>query len=702
MRSGTNLPGLPAAEVRRPDGPDAGFSRRLGRRLVAAVGMTLAIMWALFAYSTAQQFALARQAAVSDTTTLSKLVEAWTHSTLQRFDFLVASIATHLDFDQSVDHLNLLLARQEAADPDLFVVVEIRDRRNQLLATSDPRFPQQSARNFDSDLAPSTNSVIGLPRRVGNQVLIPVLHPLHAEDGTPTGSIVAEIDPRYFAGFNANLGLPESASIILLRADGPLLARNIDALGAIGGSYRNTPLWSAFADAPAGSFEAVEADGTRRVVSYRSSTDFPLVVSIGYSSDHVFAEAWRHALSTGLIGLVLSALIIVATLMLVRQLRRRAVAEAAAETARAAVQSVGNGVAVVMLDVDRRIALVNPALCRLLDCTAAQLEGTHLRDPRVADTLGLCAGADWPDLASVEAVREVPRFSINGFTTWVEIRSAPIRDRHGLARHAVLVVTEVTERKHAERELVEAKEVAEASSRAKTDFLTNMSHELRTPLNAIIGFSEIIARELFGPLENDRYREYADCIHTSGSHLLEIISDILDLAKIEANRIVLDEEAVDVADILAMCTTLVAGRADTAGVTVRSEIDPELPALRADSLRLKQIVLNLLSNAVKFSPDGGEVVMRATARRGRGIEIAVVDRGCGMTGPQIDLAMQPFRQVNGLIAKNKEGTGLGLPLACRLMRLHGGSIVIDSAPGRGTVAQACFPDERSVARRSAA
>ena len=229
-----------------------------------------------------------------------------------------------------------------------------------------------------------------------------------------------------------------------------------------------------------------------------------------------------------------------------------------------------------------------------------------------------------------------------------------------------------------------------------------MSHELRTPLNAIIGFSEIIEREMFGALMNDRYRDYAGSIHKSGTHLLDIISDILDLAKIEANRIVLDEEQIDMAEVIAMCATLVSGRADAAGVAIRLDIPANLPLLRADELRVKQILVNLLSNAVKFSPDGAEVAVSAHHADTGELEIAIRDTGCGMTATQIDLAMQPFRQVDGMVARKHEGTGLGLPLACRLMRLHGGIIRLVSRPGMGTTARAIFPADRAVFRRSAA
>ncbi|MEK9660810.1 MAG: hypothetical protein VW644_03590 [Alphaproteobacteria bacterium] len=264
--------------------PSTGFARRLGRGLATSVALMLAAIWGLFALSAAHQIEQARQSAISDTATLAKLVEAWNRSTLQRFDFLVASIETHLVIGQTETSLNELLARQEAADPDLFVAVELRDRRNRLVATSNPAFPPDSARNFDSDLPATTDTLIGLPRVVTGQVLIPVLHALHASDGRRLGSVVAEIDANYLAGFTTRLGLPTDASIILLRADGPLLASNMTGLGKPGTSYRSSPLWQALSDRPEGHFEAVETDGIDRVVSYRTSPDFPLVVAIGFAT----------------------------------------------------------------------------------------------------------------------------------------------------------------------------------------------------------------------------------------------------------------------------------------------------------------------------------------------------------------------------------------------------------------------------------
>jgi signal transduction histidine kinase len=239
-----------------------------------------------------------------------------------------------------------------------------------------------------------------------------------------------------------------------------------------------------------------------------------------------------------------------------------------------------------------------------------------------------------------------------------------------------------------------AKVEAETANRTKSEFLANMSHELRTPLNAVIGFSEVIKMGMFGPI-NERYRSYGTDIFKSGTYLLELINEILDLSKLEARQLELDEEAVDLSAVIWAGKRLIETLAQKSKVRLSEDIDADLPAVRGDDRRLRQILINLLSNAVKFTPEGGQVRVAAHLREG-GIAISVTDTGIGMRAEDIPKALEPFGQINSKISRKYEGTGLGLPLAKHLIELHGGGLSIESEVNVGTTVTITLPPARVI------
>jgi signal transduction histidine kinase len=252
------------------------------------------------------------------------------------------------------------------------------------------------------------------------------------------------------------------------------------------------------------------------------------------------------------------------------------------------------------------------------------------------------------------------------------------------------------DRETAYEELRLAKEEAEAANQAKSGFLATMSHELRTPLNAIIGFSEMMLREVLGSLGNEQYRTYVGDIHASGTHLLQIINDILDLSKAEAGKIDLAEEIFDLRDVMRSVTQLTAGRIAEAGLTQSVELASDLPPLRADERKTKQVLLNLITNAVKFTPPGGCVSVEARYECDTGLIVTVSDNGIGIPGGDLERVLKPFEQVDSSLSRQHQGTGLGLPLVKAIMEIHGGHLRLKSELGVGTEVTVTFPPERIV------
>ena len=257
---------------------------------------------------------------------------------------------------------------------------------------------------------------------------------------------------------------------------------------------------------------------------------------------------------------------------------------------------------------------------------------------------------------------------------------------------------DVTELVRAEENLHQAMAKATAASEAKSTFLANMSHELRTPLNAIIGFSEITMRELFGPLGSDRYRGYMRDINESANLLLELITDILDFSKAETGMLEIEEKPVDLGEDIKWTLRIQAERAERRQVTLVEEIPVDLPYLRGDKRRIRQVLLNLVSNAIKFTEAGGRITLCAARAEDGGIVVSVEDTGIGIAEEDIARVLEPFVQLNRPRNRWQEGTGLGLPLCKQLVEFNGGTLGIESTLGEGTKVTMRFPAERSIPR----
>lgn len=436
-------------------------------------------------------------------------------------------------------------------------------------------------------------------RRLAGETFVGV--PSRDSDGrwvVPVSRAVLDAGGRIRAVAMATADLDSFASLLspvvqlghaarLIHADGTLLARAPLRDDLIGTSLANTRLMRELVrQGPRGfDSEGVQGDGGERLIAYRVSPAWGLVVSVGFDKNAAFAALRRQFVQWGIVAVLLAGLALLSVAGQVRENRRlRAHAEA-------------------------------------MEAMAADLR-----------------------------------------------RAATI---------------------------------AEDANRAKSEFLAKMSHELRTPLNAVLGFSEMMERQVFGPLGAERYSEYVRDIHSSASHLLGLISDLLDLAKIETGRFTLHEEWVDLGALLDACAHMVRDDAVRRRLAFRVELPRQIIRLRADEMRLRQIIVNLLSNAVKFTPAGGEITLSADAASGRPVCLRVVDTGIGMSGEQLRNVVKFGVVPNAQRVRAGEGSGLGLAIARSLAEQHGGSLNIESVPGRGTTVTVILPQER-VAVASAA
>jgi PAS domain S-box-containing protein len=354
--------------------------------------------------------------------------------------------------------------------------------------------------------------------------------------------------------------------------------------------------------------------------------------------------------------------------------------------------------AITVYSREGRLVRANRCAQRLSGYTEAEL-----RDPETwkqiippEDYAGVAGFLDRPKLS------DFPRPNVNywinkaGERRLMKWSNVALDDGHGGVMLVVCIGFDITDQRRFEQELIEARNRAQEANVAKSMFLANMSHELRTPLNAIIGFSQVI-RDRIIAASPQKTGEYAGDIYDSAVLLLDLISDILDMSKLEANKAVVQPEDIDVVDLISGCIRLVRQRAQEVGIKIIQSIDADLPLLHVDERMIKQVVLNLMSNAIKFTPSTGTVLVAASRTADGGVQVSVSDTGIGIAESELLNLFRPFHQAHSPRVKKPQGTGLGLAISKRLIELHDGEVGIASVEGRGTTVTVKLPKARCVA-----
>ncbi|HYG91731.1 MAG TPA: ATP-binding protein [Azospirillum sp.] len=383
----------------------------------------------------------------------------------------------------------------------------------------------------------------------------------------------------------------------------------------------------------------------------------------------------------------------------VRNVTERALAEGEARRARDllvdAIESIADGF--VLYDADDRLVLCNAKYRELYALSEDQIRPGStfeaiLRDSALRGQYAVPPEEleDWiADRMARHRACGSPFLQQLADGRWLRVEERRTRDGGTVGLRSD--VTDLTQR---EAELHAARDEAERANRSKSDYIHHLSHELRTPLNAVMGFAQLIGEELMGPLGNPRYRDHARQIASAGEYMLDMIGRLLDLAKIEAGRMELREEACDLGLLTDMTFAMMHAHADAKGVTLVCEVPEDMPPVRGDLSLIRQMLTNLVGNAVKFSKPGGRVTVRACRPADGGLDLSVVDTGIGMSADQLPRALDAFGQVHERAVSAERGSGLGLPLTRALIELHGGRFTIDSAPGVGTTVRLIFPPSR--------
>jgi PAS domain S-box-containing protein len=528
---------------------------------------------------------------------------------------------------------------------------------------------------------------------------------LETRDGQFAGVVVAYIDVEALAREFDRLRTHPESSLALIAADGTLVTRapySPDFVGqAVLYPRRTAGGRKLSGDADSVVFHRPNAlDGISRLIAQSRLDRYPFTVGTTITESAAFARWRREWPQLALVWSLVTLATVAGGLMLARQAKRtREAREAFSDASRDLdfyKYALDHHAIVGITDPSGRIVHANDKFCEISKYAREELIG---RNHRILNS-GLHSKEFFRDLWRTIGRGEIWRGEIrnrakDGSLYWVDTAIVPLMDTRGKPFRYFAIRIDISHRKRMEEDLIAAKTEAEAANRFKGELLANTSHELRTPLNAVIGFSEIMKTEAFGPLP-PRYRDYAADIHTAGRHLLRLVNDILDVSAIDAGKLELHEETLDLTDLLKGVIRLIRHRAEAGMIDLREDIAEGLPRLFADERRVKQIALNLLSNAIKFNAPGGSVTLAAGKAADESLFFRVADNGIGMDENEVAVAMSKFGQVDSSLARKHEGTGLGLPLAKSLAELHGGRLSIESAKGQGTTVTVTFPPKRTV------
>ncbi|MEZ5901837.1 MAG: PAS domain-containing sensor histidine kinase [Alphaproteobacteria bacterium] len=352
-------------------------------------------------------------------------------------------------------------------------------------------------------------------------------------------------------------------------------------------------------------------------------------------------------------------------------------------------------VGIIVSDRNRRIVKINDSFERIYGWNRKDMLGKDFVDFVTADEREIALDNHENYITSgVRSAGDVKIIRKNGEIANALYTTATLELSHG-RRFQVTTIVDITERKQMEHSLRMAKEQADSANHAKSAFLANMSHELRTPLNAIIGFSEMMIKETFGPLGHEKYNEYLEDVHLSARHLLEVINEVLDMSKIEAGRVDLHEQDIDLATLCDSVCRIVTSKIFSTDLKIEQIIGSDLPKLFADPRLVRQILINLITNAVKYSKKGGVIKVQTIMEATGEISLIVSDQGVGIPADKIQEAMEPFGQIYDPVRSSTyQGTGLGLPLAKAMMELHSGELKLESVVDQGTTVTVTFPKDR--------